>query len=172
MSDGGISRHYYYTYRYHVLRNTVGPNRKNPPKTIKNLGNWQIILMPATVWQILNMNCMQRKLCEFAETCLKKIVKSIQTILFSANFSHSEPLSVSAEWSPKILEKRRWVRVVKNLSATGSCISPSFDLVTNIVAWFVLPKAAFSAQEYKKASRYASSKSRRFLGNCNLHCFS
>ena len=103
---------------------------------------------------------------------LKKIVKSIQTILFSADFSHSEPLSVSAEWSPKILEKRRWVRVVKNLSATGSCISPSFDLVTNIVAWFVLPKAAFSAQEYKKASRYASSKSRRFLGNCNLHCFS
>ena len=51
--------------------------------------------------------CMQRKLCEFAETCLKKIVKSIQAILFSADFSHSEPLSVSAEWSPKILEKRR-----------------------------------------------------------------
>ena len=105
--------------------------------------------MPATVWQILNMNCMQRKWCEFAETSLKKFVKSIQANLFSADFSHSEPLSVSAEWSPKILEKRRWVRVVKNLSATSSCISPSFDLVTNIVAWFVLPKAAFSAQEYK-----------------------
>ena len=171
MSDGGISRHYYYTYRYHVLRNTVGPNRKTPPKTIKNLENWLIILMHATVWHILNMNCMQRKWCEFAATCLKKIVKSIQAILFSADFSHSEPLSVSAEWSPKILEKRRWVRVVKNLSATGSCISPSFDLVTNIVAWFVLPKAAFSAQEYKKSKPLCILQKSSFLGQLQFALF-
>ena len=171
MSDGGISRH-----RYHVLRNTVGQNRKKSPKTIKNMLEIdRSYSCPQQfdnflIWIACNGNDVN--LLKLAETCFKKFVKSIQDNLFSADFSHSKPLSVSAEWSPKILEKRRWVRVVKNLSATGSCISPSFDLVTNIVAWFVLPKAAFSAQEYKKASRYASSKSRHFLGNCNLHCFS
>ena len=40
--------------------------------------------MPLTVWQILNMsksNDLKKKLCEAAETCLEKFVKSRELIL-------------------------------------------------------------------------------------------
>ena len=39
---------------------TVVPNVENPPKIIlKNSWNWRIILVPATIWQVLNMKCTE-----------------------------------------------------------------------------------------------------------------
>ena len=45
----------------------------------KYLWKWRIAFMPATIWQILNVKLMhdrKRKLCESAEICLGKFVKS------------------------------------------------------------------------------------------------
>ena len=76
---------------------TVGLTGKNPPNIrVKNSWNWLIILMPATVWQILSMkwacNERKRKLCESSETWLEKFVRSHQVNLFSVGFSHLEPM--------------------------------------------------------------------------------
>ena len=76
---------------------------KNPPKIrLKKSWNWLIILMPATVWQILNLKQMQRPETETFQICwnwLQKIVKSNQVNLFSAEFSHLEPLWAVAFFS-------------------------------------------------------------------------
>ena len=51
---------------------TVGPSSKNPPKIkfrkFVKLTHYLVILMPATLWQILNMKCMQ-----WPETLIKWI---------------------------------------------------------------------------------------------------
>ena len=76
-------------------RRTVGANCKNLPKIAseKKSWNWLVILVPATVWQILNIKCVwndgKRKLRESFETCLEKFVKSHQVYLISAGFGHS-----------------------------------------------------------------------------------
>ena len=42
----------------HRRHRTVGPNRKTLSKIwFKNSWNWLIILVPATIWQVLNMKC-------------------------------------------------------------------------------------------------------------------
>ena len=46
--------------------------------------------MLATVWQIANDR--KRKSCESAEFYLEKFMKSLYVKLFSADFSHLEPL--------------------------------------------------------------------------------
>ena len=59
------------------------------------------ILMPS-VWQILNLKLMQRPETETFQICwklLQKIVKSNQVNLFSAEFSHLEPLWAVAFFS-------------------------------------------------------------------------
>ena len=61
------------------------------------------MLMPAIVHSLTNNYVIYVNLLKFA--LVQKFVKSIQANLFSADFSHLEPLSVSAEWSPKILER-------------------------------------------------------------------
>ena len=56
---------------------------QNPPKIrLGNSWNWQIILVPATVWQFLNIWCPKRTSREFAESCLEKFVKSHQVNFF------------------------------------------------------------------------------------------
>ena len=56
---------------------TVGPNGKNPPKIrLKKSGDLLILIMPATVWQILNLKCMQWPETEIMLYNFKKIVKS------------------------------------------------------------------------------------------------
>ena len=65
-------------------RRTVELNSKIPPKwDLKNSWNWHVILVPATVWQILNR---KRKLCEFAETSIEKLVESPWTNLYFGGF--------------------------------------------------------------------------------------
>ena len=45
----------------------------NPPKNrLKKSLNWRIILVPATIWQILNDR--KRKLFELLETCMEKLI--------------------------------------------------------------------------------------------------
>ena len=55
--------------------------------------NWRVILIPATVWQILNMKLMndrKRKSSKSAETCLEKFVKSHQVNLIFGGFQPFE----------------------------------------------------------------------------------
>ena len=75
-------------WRWWRRRCTVGPNCKSPPKMRLKKNSWYrwIILVPATVWQILNVN-RKRKLCEFAETCMEKLVKSPWANLCFGGFS-------------------------------------------------------------------------------------
>ena len=79
-----------------VVWGTVEPNGKNPPIIrLKNSWNWLIILMPATVWQILNIKCLQWPETEVVWIfwiCLENVVKSHQMNVFSAGFSHLEPV--------------------------------------------------------------------------------
>ena len=64
----------------------------------ENSWNRRIILVSATVWQIwmLSQGNRKRKSCEFAETRMKKLVKSHQVNLFLAYFSHLKPQCGSA----------------------------------------------------------------------------
>jgi hypothetical protein len=56
---------------------------------------WWIIFVLATIWQVLNVN-RKRKLCEFAENCIEKLVKQLWANLFSVGFSRLEPLCDAA----------------------------------------------------------------------------
>ena len=82
------------------LHHTVWPNVKNPPKIrLKNSWNWQFIVMPATVWRILNVLQMQlpetENVVNLLKLVLKKLVKSRQENLFLAGFRRLEPLCIS-----------------------------------------------------------------------------
>ena len=49
-------------WRGALSRRTVGANSKNPPKiNFKKLWDWMVILVLATVWQILKVKCSNRK---------------------------------------------------------------------------------------------------------------
>ena len=90
--------------RHATPRLTVGPNSKNSPKIrFENPCNWLIILVPAAIWQLLNMKRMQFTEIEvnLLKFCWKlKLVKSRQVNLFLANSGHLEPLcGVAAEYS-------------------------------------------------------------------------
>jgi len=67
---------------------TVGSYCKNPPKTrFKNLWNWLIVLVPATVWQILNVKLRQ------PETEVMRISwNHLGRAYVLAEFWHLEPL--------------------------------------------------------------------------------
>ena len=67
---------------------TVGPNRKTLSKIwFKNSWNWLIILVPATIWQVLNMKCTIWPETEVMWFFLKKLVKSLWANLFPASFN-------------------------------------------------------------------------------------
>ena len=52
------------------LRHIVGPNIKNPPNIrMKISWNWRIILMPATIWQVLKVKRTQRPETEVRLIC-------------------------------------------------------------------------------------------------------
>ena len=62
-------------------RHTVVPNIKNPPKIrLKNSWNWRVILLPATIWQILNMKCREWPETETVWMCRKTSMKKIREI--------------------------------------------------------------------------------------------
>ena len=53
-----------------ALRHIVGPNIKNPPNIrMKISWNWRIILMPATIWQVLKVKRTQRPKTEVVRIC-------------------------------------------------------------------------------------------------------
>ena len=71
-------------------------NGKNQPKIrCKNSWHWLVILMFTTVWQIFagrKQNEQAGKLCQNAENCFIKLIKSNQLNLFLVGSSHLEPL--------------------------------------------------------------------------------
>ena len=69
-------------------RPTVGPNTKNPPKMRFEIdGSYWCLQRFDRFWICSANYYRKRKSLEFAETCIKKLVKS----LFSADFSLLEP---------------------------------------------------------------------------------
>ena len=78
------------------VRRTVVPNVKNPPKIKFNkFVKLKFILMPAAIWQILNMQCMQWPKTEpfwIWWNLHVKLVRPLGLNLFSAGFSLLELL--------------------------------------------------------------------------------
>ena len=71
---------------------------KNLPKIrLKNLWNWRVILVPATIWQVLNMKCMEWPETE-AFWIYRNFVKSFHVNLFLAGFTHLRPMCSSVCW--------------------------------------------------------------------------
>ena len=75
----------------------VEPNCKNPPKNkFKNSWNCQVILMPATIWQVLNVKCTQSPETEIIDISWnlfgKNSWKHNKWRYFVADFTHLEPL--------------------------------------------------------------------------------
>ena len=78
---------------------TVVPNVKNLPKfRLKNSWNWRIILVPATIWQVLNLTCTEWPETEASSICRnlhEKFVKSLHDVnLFLEGFSHLKPTCI------------------------------------------------------------------------------
>ena len=79
------------------LRLTIGPKCENPPKIDeKHSWNWRIILMPATIWQNFHMKCMhvwpETEIVSICWTLLGRKIHCLQVNVFSAGFSHLQPL--------------------------------------------------------------------------------
>ena len=76
-------------------RRTVELNSKIPPKwDLKNSWNWHVILVPATVWQILNVKRRQPEtevmwICRNFHGKTREIATS--ELIFVADFSNLEP---------------------------------------------------------------------------------
>ena len=78
---------------------TVGPNGETPVGNWikKNLWNWLIILMPATVWHILNVKTIHLPDTEMCKVSLKKSwnhIKQTELNICLAGFNHLKPLQV------------------------------------------------------------------------------
>ena len=96
----------------------VGLNNKNPPKIRfkQNSWNWQVTVMPATVWQILNMKGMQ----------WPEILWSCRNLLGKNSWNH---IKCSYFW---------WVWAVWNLcGGRGRGCRGCFNLLAS--KWLIVP---------------------------------